>query len=499
MTTPQPAFGYYDDARYSAQPAYPDMYAPRSAAVAPGHQSDLRRLPPLSTTPALGCDERWASSYPAPAFNASPNTHIRSPPASYPASYTTAYPAANLYGYHHVNDPRSLYGQGSSHVSPPTPPPVSHIGRDVPAVKKKRKRAQLRVLNKTYARTAFPPTSEVYLVNSTRDYLVEHAADHVQQVEGLMASCKRLEYLLRGGVSSQTLRDRIEKLLKTIRTSPALDDLGLQILRGLQGFTQLYFRFCESALMGEDTETTILELRELENVKAAEKDGFKEGVSSDVESQQINDELGKIDKHLERIGETLRRTKDFWEDVDKSFKSASSPRASKQAKDPPSLGELGVERRAEEIQTGLSTIYEAAQQYCSSKKMLKTGNDLIKDAVGLTMKCATIPFDPKSTRKSIPPLTKALRSAVKGYKKLSLQFEKYAQKIYLLFWFAGTTTEEKLGVERSEHWHYAHEYLQSKRLSPCVLPFESAFIGIERQLRGIQTFWLEVTEWTSTL
>ncbi|KAJ7136969.1 hypothetical protein C8R44DRAFT_768203 [Mycena epipterygia] len=155
MTAPQPAFGYYDDARYSAQPAYPAMYAPRSATVAPAHQSDPRRLPPLSTTPAPERDERWASSYPAPAFNVSPNTHIRSPTASYPASYTTTYPPANPYGYYHVNDPRlsalspqlmandqravSPYGRGSSHVSPPTPPPVSPIGSDESAAKKKRK------------------------------------------------------------------------------------------------------------------------------------------------------------------------------------------------------------------------------------------------------------------------------------------------------------------------------------------------------------------------
>ncbi|KAJ7496023.1 hypothetical protein B0H11DRAFT_881149 [Mycena galericulata] len=178
MTAPQPAFPYYDDPRYSAQPAYPGMYPPRSATVAPGHQSDHRRLPPLSTTPAPGRDERWASPYPAPAFNGAPNNHIRSPTASYPASYTTAYPASNAYGYH-VNDPRlsalspqlmandpravSPYGRNPSHVSPPTPPPISPIGSDEPAVKKKRKRAdaaQLRVLNETYARTAFPSTEE---------------------------------------------------------------------------------------------------------------------------------------------------------------------------------------------------------------------------------------------------------------------------------------------------------------------------------------------------
>lgn len=114
MTAPQPAFGYYDDARYSAQPAYPAMYAPRSATVAPGHQSDPRRLPPLSTTPAPGRDERWASSYPAPTFNGPPNSHIRSPTASYPASYTTAYPAANPYGYDDVNDPMRVGPQSTS-------------------------------------------------------------------------------------------------------------------------------------------------------------------------------------------------------------------------------------------------------------------------------------------------------------------------------------------------------------------------------------------------
>ncbi|KAJ6587160.1 hypothetical protein DFH09DRAFT_910150 [Mycena vulgaris] len=175
VTAPQPAFGYYDDTRYPVQPAYPAAY-PRSATVAPGHQSDLRKLPPLSTTPGPGRDERW---YPAPAFNASPNHHIRSPTASYPASYTTAYPATNAYGYHvsdpryvpalspqmMANDPRAVspYGHRGQHASPPTPPPVSPIGSDEPAVKKKRKRAdaaQLRVLNETYARTAFPSTEE---------------------------------------------------------------------------------------------------------------------------------------------------------------------------------------------------------------------------------------------------------------------------------------------------------------------------------------------------
>jgi homeobox protein YOX1/YHP1 len=180
MTAPQPSFAYYDDTRYSTQPAaYPNVYGPRSSTSGPGHQSDVRKLPPLSTTPTPGRDDRWAS-YPAPAFNTSPNNPIRSPTASYPPSYTTAYPPSNAYGYH-VDDPRGVsalspqlmandpraaspYGRrGPSHISPPTPPPVSPIGSDEPAMKKKRKRAdaaQLRVLNETYARTAFPSTEE---------------------------------------------------------------------------------------------------------------------------------------------------------------------------------------------------------------------------------------------------------------------------------------------------------------------------------------------------
>ncbi|KAF7376298.1 Homeobox domain-containing protein [Mycena sanguinolenta] len=178
MTAPQ---FYYDDARYSAQPGYATAYNQRPATAAPGHQSGERKLPPLSTTPGPGRDERWAS-YPTPAFNGAhtSNSHIRSPTASYPASYTTAYPATNAYGYTNdprsvmalnphmmVNDPRpvSPYGRNSAHahVSPPTPPPVSPISSDEPTVKKKRKRAdaaQLRVLNETYARTAFPSTEE---------------------------------------------------------------------------------------------------------------------------------------------------------------------------------------------------------------------------------------------------------------------------------------------------------------------------------------------------
>ncbi|KAJ7217796.1 hypothetical protein GGX14DRAFT_598023, partial [Mycena pura] len=185
---PQPAFPhYYDDGRYAAQPGYSNaMYVPRPATVAPGHghhQSDVRKLPPLSTTPTPGRDDRWAAPYPGGGFNGAPNSnHIRSPTASYPTSYTqaTGYPSTSGYGY----DPRGMAALGPQvmphdpragspfgrnphghvpHPSPPTPPPISPISGDEPAVKKKRKRAdagQLRVLNETYARTAFPSTEE---------------------------------------------------------------------------------------------------------------------------------------------------------------------------------------------------------------------------------------------------------------------------------------------------------------------------------------------------
>lgn len=174
MTTPQ--FAYYDDAWYSAQPAYPAKYNQRPPTLAPGHghQSDRRKLPPLSTTSALGQDER--SFYRTQAFNGAPSNsnHNRFPTVSYTASHcdsrTTTYPSTNAYRYVSdpmANDPRAVspYGRSSAlaHVSPPTPPPVSHIGSDEPGVKKKRKRvdaAQLGVLNETYARTAFPSTEE---------------------------------------------------------------------------------------------------------------------------------------------------------------------------------------------------------------------------------------------------------------------------------------------------------------------------------------------------
>ena len=177
--------------RYSPQPSYP-AYPSRSSTpniVNPGD----RRLAPLTTsTPP---PERWQQSAFMPQSTGFANNSIRSPTASYPPAYM-AYSAANQpngYSYHmqahdHATsmnpqahglmyedpsrlDPRpsSPYNRGSgssSHVPPPrsySPPPVSPTSPEEPTIKKKRKRAdaaQLKVLNETYNRTAFPSTEE---------------------------------------------------------------------------------------------------------------------------------------------------------------------------------------------------------------------------------------------------------------------------------------------------------------------------------------------------
>ncbi|KAF8200707.1 hypothetical protein BJ912DRAFT_577138 [Pholiota molesta] len=179
--------------RYSPQPnyAYPSS---RSATPNLGNGVDARRLPPLSTTPGPQGD-RWQQSY-LPQQNGYHGNSIRSPIATYPTAYPNYFTStqANAYPYHmqagphdHLSnmnpqghglyddmsrmDPRSAspYGRGSgssSHVPPArsySPPPVTPISPEEPTIKKKRKRAdaaQLKVLNETYTRTAFPSTEE---------------------------------------------------------------------------------------------------------------------------------------------------------------------------------------------------------------------------------------------------------------------------------------------------------------------------------------------------
>jgi hypothetical protein len=55
-------------------------------------------------------------------------------------------------------------------------------------------------------------------------------------------------------------------------------------------------------------------------------------MASAEESQQIYDELEKIDQGLAKIGETLKESKEFWEGVDRKL---SPTPASQQMEDPP--------------------------------------------------------------------------------------------------------------------------------------------------------------------
>ncbi|KAF4620428.1 hypothetical protein D9613_000391 [Agrocybe pediades] len=174
--------------------SYP-TYPSRPTTPANMNQIDSRRLPPLSTTtPPM---DRWQQPSFVAQAAAFPGNSIRSPIASYPqahVAYSNATHQANPYQYHmsthdHSSispphhghggmyeeairlDPRSTspYSRGpggSSHVSQPrsySPPPVSPTSPEEPTIKKKRKRAdaaQLKVLNETYNRTAFPSTEE---------------------------------------------------------------------------------------------------------------------------------------------------------------------------------------------------------------------------------------------------------------------------------------------------------------------------------------------------
>ncbi|EDR08211.1 uncharacterized protein LACBIDRAFT_297628 [Laccaria bicolor S238N-H82] len=183
--------------RYSPQMSY--GYRHRSSLPVIPTPSDSRRLPPLTTSSPGG--DRWQQSdYGMPTAHGYPN-NICSPTASYPNTYAT-YPSSNQtssYSYHlpgndhhsmGVQDYRSLFddvdsrdprssspysrSSGSSQVSAPsyTPPPASPSSLEEPRIRKKRKRvdaAQLKVLNETYNRTAFPSTEERHTLAKALD------------------------------------------------------------------------------------------------------------------------------------------------------------------------------------------------------------------------------------------------------------------------------------------------------------------------------------------
>ncbi|KAF7332886.1 hypothetical protein MVEN_02393900 [Mycena venus] len=352
------------------------------------------------------------------------------------------------------------------------------------------------------------------------------------ELYNLKSSCKKLDYLLRVGRSSPALRRRMEGLLSQINR--------IIVPYGCDGFPKLYHKFY--ALVhwaGKDTGAAIRDLRKLVNeeveeanhrvreftairrkyaegrrniaaiiqdaAQAAKSKGFPEGVSSAEESEQIFRELEKIEKSLETINETLKQSLEFWKGVDRSLRSSSPGQQAKHPPDGISKGpvEIGAQRQAAKIQTGLHTVCSAAQQYVSSKKILKNGNDLVNRATNLLADCTTVVHaetsvqltfqsgspDRKTARKVLSPLTSRLNGLVKGYTRLSSRFAKYAQTTYLLFWFAGSTAAEKFGLDKPDIDYAAKDELLSKGISSYVLPFESAFMGIERQLLAIQDFW----------
>jgi len=125
------------------------------------------------------------TQYVQPTPNYPVDTHARAPAAPYPGQYLP-YPQNNPGAYSYMQQdqmtlsnvfedmPRMDHPRSSSpyrgapapmHVQTraSTPPPVSPTSPEETTIKKKRKRAdaaQLKVLNETYARTAFPSTDE---------------------------------------------------------------------------------------------------------------------------------------------------------------------------------------------------------------------------------------------------------------------------------------------------------------------------------------------------
>jgi len=236
-------------------------------------------------------------------------------------------------------------------------------------------------------------------------------------------------------------------------------------------------------------------------------------MASAEESQQIYDELEKIDRGLAKIGETLKESKKFWEGVGRKLDSISSISASQRMIDPPdgiTTGpeELRIERHAETIHVGLKTVHQVCSKY---KKIRKAGDKIVGDAATLTKNCTDVVqtqksvkihirnpvCDRKNGRKALSPLKKGLGQLVTGYEKLSLRFTKYAEMIYLVVWFAGSTATDKLLMDKPEYVQVAQAELISKGLftssySSYALPFEAAFTGLGRQLHEMRKVWTEV-------
>jgi len=191
---------YYEhyDSRYHQQAAFPTHPSSRTSTTIPTDPQGSRRLPPLGIPPPPVRDDRWHGA-PYGSVGPIPNyADLPSPTAAYPAQYAHFQPHSS-YSYPPVPDPRnhpsqqhsvshshqlpmggvyphergvpaqveahgpSPYARGTVTNSVLTQEPASVLVTDEPIIKKKRKRAdaaQLKVLNETYARTAFPSTEE---------------------------------------------------------------------------------------------------------------------------------------------------------------------------------------------------------------------------------------------------------------------------------------------------------------------------------------------------
>ncbi|KAF9222560.1 homeobox-domain-containing protein [Gyrodon lividus] len=196
----QHSSAYYEhyDSRYQQAQAYP-TYQSRASPPIPADPHGSRKLPPLSVSSTAVRDDRWqGASYGSVGPHISNYADIRSPTATYPPEYAQ-YQHQTSYSYPPVPDPRSHPGQLPSmhhshqmsmggmypherglpaqveaHGPSPyargtvtntvlTQEPASVLVAEEPVIKKKRKRAdvaQLKVLNETYSRTAFPSTEE---------------------------------------------------------------------------------------------------------------------------------------------------------------------------------------------------------------------------------------------------------------------------------------------------------------------------------------------------
>ncbi|KAJ6530128.1 hypothetical protein B0H19DRAFT_1242563 [Mycena capillaripes] len=322
---------------------------------------------------------------------------------------------------------------------------------------------------------------------------------------------------------------RVECAARHMQT---LEPLKRSIHRGLRyndDFPPLYLRFCELIAQQEDTTEIVRDLRKMakdelekakvqlegfgalkrrysqdrqdlaaffqDNVDAAKKAGLPEGASSSEQSQQILDEMDNIEKSLSKIGDILEDNKEFWEGVDRRLKSVPPPPSGLLANGPP-----------EGIISGPMTVNGTAAQFCGSHKMLKIGKVLIQDVSVLNRSCGKISSTQSSVeaqlqspscvlkhrRKVLRPLTNGLSSLVQGYEKFARRFAEYWGYISLLFWYEGSSLEEKLGADRCNP--VALTNLTLEGLSPYALPLESAFVTIHRQLLGMTKFWRELKE-----